>query len=152
MRLLLSLLLCLIFNLGVNQAQALATECSECSHNEQTITQNSNQISIYSEKNKFGLQNSDGTKITQPIYRKLIRLGNYSWIVQYKNKFGIIDSQGNYLIQPKYRNVDRINLKYAKLGNDNDYGLYDEYGNTIIKPEYSSINALYGKMFLTCKN
>ena len=109
-------------------------------------------VRTYREKNKFGLCKSDGTKITKPIYKKIIRLGDKSWIVQYRTKFGLIDYYGNYIIFPKYRNVQRIANRYVKFGNDNDYGLYDEYGFTIIQPEYSSIDMLYGKMFLTRKN
>lgn len=149
MRVLFKLLLLLIC-MGFISLQTYANDCSEC--HTQIEIQNTTNVSVYMENNKFGLQNTENTKITDPIYKKLIRLGNYSWIVQYKNKFGIIDNQGNYIIKPKYRNADRIMLKYVKLGNDNNYGLYDEYGNIIIKPEYSSINALYGNMFLTCKN
>lgn len=109
-------------------------------------------VRVYQEKGKFGLQKSDGTIITKAIYKKLIRLGNKSWIVQYRWKFGLIDYEGNYIIFPKYRNVQRIANKYVKFGNDNDYGLYDENGFTIIQPEFSSIDLLYGKMFLTRKN
>ena len=118
-----------------------------------TLDENGNLlVSVYQEKNKFGIQKSDGTKITKAIYRKMIRLGDKSWIVQYKTKFGLLDYEGNYIILPKYRNVQRIANKYVKFGNDNDYGLYDENGFTIIQPEYSSIDLLYGKMFLTRKN
>lgn len=118
-----------------------------------TLDENGNLlVSVYQEKNKFGIKKSDGTKITKPIYRKMIRLGDKSWIVQYKTKFGLLDYEGNYIILPKYRNVQRIANKYVKFGNDNDYGLYDENGFTIIQPEYSSIDLLYGKMFLTRKN
>ncbi len=109
-------------------------------------------ITAYQEKNKFGLKKSNGEKITKPIYKKLIRLGDNSWIVQYKTKYGLIDYNGDYIILPKYRNVQRIANRFVKFGNDNDYGLYDEYGFTIIQPEYSSIDLLYGKMFLTRKN
>ena len=109
-------------------------------------------VRVYQEKNKFGIKKSDGTIITKAIYKKMIRLGDKSWIVQYKTKFGLIDYEGNYIIFPKYRNVQRIANRYVKFGNDNDYGLYDEYGFTIIQPEYSSIDLLYGKMFLTRKH
>ncbi len=116
----------------------------------QTVNEYKN-VQTYSLKGKFGLTNGDN-EITKPVYKKLIRLGDSSWIVQYKSKYGLMDSEGNYLILPKYRNVERIAEKYVKLGNDNDYGLYDEHGQTIIQPEYSSIDLMYGKMFLTCKN
>ncbi|MCM1264607.1 MAG: WG repeat-containing protein [Candidatus Gastranaerophilales bacterium] len=108
-------------------------------------------VQTYSQKGKFGLTDGENN-ITKPIYKKLIRLGESSWIVQYKSKYGLMDSNGNYLILPKYRNVERFTEKYVKLGNDNDYGLYDEHGQTIIQPEFSSIDIMYGKMFLTCKN
>ncbi|GEM_PF-520778 len=109
-------------------------------------------VRVYKEDKKWGLEKTDGTKLTQPIYKKLIRLGDKSWIVQYKTKYGLIDYNGDYIILPKYRNVERIANKYVKFGNDNDYGLYNEYGGTIIQPEYSSIDLLYGKMFLIRKN
>ncbi len=109
-------------------------------------------VQTYQERKKFGIRKTDGTIITKPIFKKMIRLGDKSWIVQYKTKFGLIDYEGNYIILPKYRNVQRVARKYVKFGNDNDYGLYDENGFTIIQPEYSSIDLLYGKMFLTRKN
>lgn len=118
-----------------------------------TLDENGNLlVRVYQSKGKFGLEKSDGTPITKAIYKKLVRLGDKSWIVQYKNKFGLIDYNGDYIIFPRYRNVQRIAARYAKFGNDNDYGLYDENGFTIIQPEYSSIDYMYGKMFLTSKN
>ena len=110
------------------------------------------EVQVYSEDGKFGLKDSDGNIIVEPDYKKMIRLGNTSWIIQKGNKFGLMDCSGNYLIKPKYRHVARIFGKYVKLGNDHDFGLYDENGKTIVPPEYSSIDPLFGQMFLTCKN
>lgn len=107
---------------------------------------------VYSEDNLFGLKDKAGNVIVPANYKKLIRLGNSSWIIQEKSRFGIMDSDGNYLVKPKYRHVERVFGKYAKLGNENDYGLYDETGKAIISPEYSSIEPLFGQMFLTCRN
>ena len=109
-------------------------------------------VQVYSEDGKFGLKDLDGNIVVEPDYKKMIRLGNTSWIIQKRSKFGLMDSSGNYLIKPKYRHVARIFGKYVKLGNDNDYGLYNEEGQVIIPPEYSSIEPLFGEMFLTCKN
>ena len=99
----------------------------------------------------FGLEYENGEKITKPVYKKLIRLGDNAWIVQKGSKYGIINNDGKYLIKTKYRHADRFFGKYAKLGNDKDFGVYDEYGRAIVKPEYSKVELLYGKMFLTCK-
>ncbi len=107
---------------------------------------------IENDKSLFGLENSEGIVTVEPEYKKLIRLGNSSWIIQKKNKYGLMDSDGNFLIKPKYRHVDRILGKYVKFGNDFNYGVYDEKGDAILPPEYSSINLLFGGMFLTCKN
>lgn len=109
-------------------------------------------VVVYQSKNKFGLKKTDGTIITKAIYKKIVRLGDKSWIVQKNTKFGLIDYYGNYIILPKYRNVQRIANRYVKFGNDNDYGLYDEQGFTIIQPEYSSIDLFNGNLFLTKKN
>ena len=110
-------------------------------------------LTVYSnEKNLFGLKDKSGNIIVEPQYKKLIRLGDSSWIVLKKTKYGLIDNSGNYLIEPKYRHVDRILGKYLKIGNSNNFAIYNEKGEIIIPPEYSSIDILFGGMFLTKKN
>lgn len=111
-----------------------------------------NEVVVFSDDDKFGLKDKNGNIVVEADYKKLIRLGNSSWIIQKGSKFGIMDSNGNYLVEPKFRHVDRFFGKYAKLGNDRDFGLYNEFGEIIILPEYSKIDPLFGQMFLTCKN
>ncbi len=108
-------------------------------------------LKVFSQDGNFGLKDKQGNIIVKPEYKKLIRVGTTSWIVQKKNRFGVIDCEGNFLIEPKYRHVERVFGKYVKLGNENDYGLFDETGKVIIPNEYSSIDPLFGRMFLTCK-
>ena len=97
-------------------------------------------LTVFSgEKNLFGLKDKEGNIIVEPQYKKLIRLGDSSWIVLKKNKYGLIDNNGNYLIQPKYRHVDRILGRYLKIGNDNNFAIYNDKGEVIIPPEYSEI-------------
>ena len=109
-------------------------------------------VKVYSEQNKFGLEDMEGNKITPAQYSKLIRLGNEGWIVQKKNKYGLINSKGEVLVNPKYRHVDRLTTKFVKLGNENDFAVYNEFGETVVQPEYSSISMLFGGMFLTKKD
>lgn len=110
-------------------------------------------LTVFSnEKNLFGLKDKSGNIIVEPQYKKLIRLGDSSWIILKKTKYGLIDNSGNYLIEPKYRHVDRILGKYLKIGNSNNFAIYNEKGEIIIPPEYSSIDILFGGMFLTKKN
>jgi len=105
-----------------------------------------------SEENLFGLKDADGTILIKPEYKKLIRLGNSSWIVQKKNKFGLVDYNGNIIIPIKYSHVERIFGKFLKLGKGGKYALYDEKGTELLPMEYTSIDLLFGGMFLTCKN
>lgn len=100
----------------------------------------------------FGLKDKSGNIVVDAQYKKLIRLGTSSWIINKKNKYGIMDSSGNILVEPKFRHVDRMMLKYVKLGNENDYGVYDEKGEIILPNEYMAINMLFGGMFLIKKN
>lgn len=109
-------------------------------------------VVVFSEKGKFGIKDKSGNIVVKPTYKKIIKLGNSSWIFQKKDRFGLMDSNGEILIQPKYRHVDRYFGTYVKLGNDKDYGLYDETGKTIIPPKYTKIDPLFGKMFLTYQN
>jgi hypothetical protein len=128
----------IILNINVSQASELY---------------NTDNLTVFSEKSKFGLKNKSGEIIVEAKYKKLIRLGNSSWIVLAKNnKFGLIDCNGEILIEPKFKNVERVFTKFVKLGNSKDFGLYDEYGKVIIPPEFSSIEPLFGKKFLTIKN
>lgn len=109
-------------------------------------------LTVFNEENNFGLKDNDGNIIVQPQYKKLIRLGNSSWIAQKKGKYGLIDNNGDVLINIKYRHADRMLGKYVKLGNERDFAIYNDKGKAVIPPEYSSINMLFGEMFLTCKN
>ena len=109
-------------------------------------------LTVFTENNKYGLKNDKNEIVVKPEYKKLIRLGQHSWIVQKKNKFGLIDCEGNYLVLPRYQHVERLFNKWVKLGNEKDFGLYDETGKTIIPPVYNSIEPLFGFRFLTYKN
>ena len=109
-------------------------------------------LTTFSQNERWGFKDKNGNIIVEPIYKKLIRLGDSSWIVQNKrNKFGLIDNCGNVIVPIKYNHADRLVTKFAKFGNTYDYGVYDEYGNTIVEPKFSKIDILYGKMFLTYK-
>ncbi len=137
----------------------ILSSCAIASENDQqtqktiSTTISMSDLTVFSnEDNLFGLQDKSGNIIVEPQYKKLIRLGNSSWIVQKKNKYGLIDNYGNYLVEPKYRHVDRILGKYLKIGNDNDYALYNEKGEIILPHEYSSIDILFGGLFLTKQN
>ena len=108
----------------------------------------------YSEGELWGLRdnNTQGI-IVEPIYKRIIRVGNNSWIVQNKrNKYGLIDDCGEVLIPLKYNHADRIVSKFVKFGNFNDFGVYDEFGKTIVEPKYQKVEILYGQMFLTYKD
>ena len=140
--------LCLIFSLSTSfvWAEDQQSVKAQISMNDLTV------YSTGDKKNLFGLKDKTGNIIVEAQYKKLIRLGNTSWIINKKNKYGIIDCNGNYLVEPKYRHVDRMLGKYAKLGNENDYGVYNENGEAIIPNEYMAINLLFGEMFLIKKN
>ena len=109
---------------------------------------------VFSNDNKtFGLKDVNGTVLAEPVYRKIIMLGDNAYIIQNKKyRYGIADKSGNILVEPKYRNADRVLGKYVKLGNVGNYGLYDENGKTVIPPEYDSLDVLFGGMMLTYKD
>lgn len=139
----------LIFSLILN---LINTEIVFANPQEGKIS-NTTQIKIYSLDNKvFGLKKQDGSIIIKPEYKKIIRLGESSFIVQKKNKFGLIDNQGKILIPIEYSHVERILGRYLKIGKSGKYALYDEYGKMILDREYKSIGLFFGEMLLTCKN
>lgn len=107
---------------------------------------------VVKENNLFGLCDSQGKVLVAPQYKKMIKLGESSFIVQKKSKFGLVDINGNILIPIKYTHVERILGKYLKIGRSGKYALYDEFGNELLPREYSSIDLLFGEMFLICKN
>ena len=116
-------------------------------------------VSVYSEKNRFGLKDASGTIITEPLYKKLVRLGDSSWIMQRRMKFGIIDDNGDILVNPIYNQAERVVGKYVKFRKGSRYCLLNEKGDDIIgaangeKPElFSSIDLLPGGLIVTSKN
>ncbi|MBR1776730.1 WG repeat-containing protein [bacterium] len=112
-----------------------------------------NAAEVYEEDGKFGLRESkNGQIITEAKYKKLVRLGNSSWILQSGVKFGILADNGDIIVEPKYNQAERVLGKFAKFAKGEKYGIYDEMGFTILPVEYSSIDLLYGGMFVTCKN
>ena len=107
---------------------------------------------VYSDNGNFGLKDNSGEIIVKADYKKLIRLGESSWIMQDGTKFGIISDCGRMYVEPKYNQAERILGKYAKLRKGDRYGVFDEKGFEILPVEFSSIDLLYGGMFVTCRN
>ena len=109
-------------------------------------------VKLFKEDKYFGLKDENENIIVEPVYKKMIVLGDSSFIVQKGSKFGLMDYNGNILIPIKYTHVERVLGKYLKIGRGNKYALYDEYGKEILPREYSSIDLLFGGMFLTRKD
>lgn len=111
-------------------------------------------LTVYSENNKFfGIKNQNGEIVVNPIYKKIIRLGQNAWLIQKKNnKFGLMDCEGKILVEPKYSHAERILDTWVKLGNESDYGIYDQYGTAIVPPKFHNVEPLFGRKFLTVKN
>ena len=117
-----------------------------------TAAQQERTVSVFADKDHFGLKDNNGNIIVPAVYQKIIMTGNSGWIIQKNNKYGLMNSEGKYLIEPKFRFADRILGRYIKLGSEHNFGIYNEFGESVIPPEYDSIDLLYGKMFLTYKN
>lgn len=129
------LLLLLLLLIGINYS--FATE---------ELTQ------TYGENNKFGLIKNN-QKITEPIYKKLIRLGDSSWLFLKGSKYGIISNDGDILVESNFSSAYRFSgARFARLGHKGKYALFDEFGRAITQQEFSSIEILYGKMFLVEKD
>lgn len=107
---------------------------------------------VFNEDGKFGLKDEQGQVIADAKYKKMIRLGETGWIIQYRNKFGIMNDNGEIVVEPKYSRADRVLGKFVKLTKGDKNGMFDEKGFDVLPVEYSSIDLLYGGMFLTCKN
>lgn len=106
----------------------------------------------YSENKKFGLIKNQ-EKITPAMYKKLIRLGDSSWLFMEGNDYGILSNEGKILTEEPYKNAYRFSGgKFARLGSNGRYALFNEFGQMIAPLEYQSIDILYGKMFLIKKN
>lgn len=118
---------------------------------DETVSRNVS-VKIYSEDNYFGLKNSSDEVIVNPIYKKMIRLGDTGFIVQKRNRYGIIDNDGKILVPIKYSQAERLLGRFAKLGYGGKYALYDSAGKEILAREYSSIDLMFGGLVLTCKN
>ena len=104
-------------------------------------------VEVYQEKNKFGLKENDKI-ILDAKYKKLVRLGDNSFIALKGTRYGLVDKTGKVLLDFKFSHATRMLGKFVKLKNGKGYGLYDEFGNTIISQDKDSIELLFGGMFL----
>ena len=59
-------------------------------------------VTVFKQDNLFGLKDAEGNIIVEPQYKKMIKLGNSSFIVQKRSKFGLTDYSGNILVPVKY--------------------------------------------------
>ncbi len=116
------------------------------------------EVSVYSEKGKFGLKDNQ-TNITEAKYKKLVRLGTSSWIMQKGIKFGIIGDDGEIIIEPKYNQAERLVNKYVKFRKGGSYCLLNEKGQDVLGENdsetisyFSTIDLLYGGLIVTSKN
>ena len=105
------------------------------------------QVTVYSDDGKFGLK-SDTNVITEAQYKKLIPLGETSYIALKGYKYGIVNNKGEVILDFKYSHANRILGKFVKFQNHKGVGLYDEYAKEIITQEQDSIELLHGGMFL----
>ena len=110
------------------------------------------EVSVFTEKGYFGLKSDDGSVVAEAKYKKLVRLGEKSWIMQSGTKYGIINDCGFVIVPAKYNQAERVLGKYVKFRKGDKYGIFDENGFEILPVEYSSIDLLYGGKFVTCKN
>ena len=118
------------------------------------------EVSLFSENKKFGLKNELGDTIVPAKYKKLVRLGEKSWIMQSGTKFGIINDNGDVVAEPIYNQAERLLNKYVKFRKGSNYCLLDENGNDVIGNSdnsisvemFSSIDLLYGGFIVTSKN
>ena len=109
-------------------------------------------VTVFQEKNKFGLKDNNNNIVAKAEYKKLVRLGETAWIMQSGTKFGIIRDDGKIIVEPKFNQAERVLGKFAKFAKGDKYGIFDEMGFVILPVEFSSIDLLYGGMFVTCKN
>ena len=107
---------------------------------------------VFSENGKFGLINDKKEIVAEAKYKKLVRLGEKSFIMQDGSRFGVINEDGEVLVEPKYNQAERVLGKFVKMAKGDKYGIFDEMGFDILPVEYSSIDLLYGGMFVTSKN
>ena len=126
--------------------------CNMLAYSQNEASSDVQAVKVFKEENLFGIQDSSGNVIVKPIYKKMIVLGDSSFIVQKGSKFGLVDYSGNVLVPIKYTHVERVLGKYMKVGRGGKYALYDEMGKAILPREFTSIDLLFGGMFLTCKN
>ncbi len=109
-------------------------------------------VSVFSENGKFGLQDAEGNILATPVYKKLIVLGDTSFIALKGSKYGLVSNTGDIILDFKYSHATRVLGKFVKFGNYKGFGLYNEQGHVIIPQEQESIDILFGGMFLVSKN
>ena len=107
---------------------------------------------VFKQGKKLGLKNEQGEVTVKPVYSRLIKLGDNSWIVMKRGRYGLIKSNGEIILPLKYITAERVSGKYIKVFDNYRTGLYDENGEAVIPPIYTKIDVLKNDLFRIYKN
>jgi len=102
-----------------------------------------NSVAVYESKNnKFGLINSNGKYITEPIYDLIIGdINSIYWSVYLNNLEGVIDCDGNVIIPVVNKSIElfsHLDDKLFPVMKDDRYGYLDAKNRLIIPYQYES--------------
>ena len=102
-----------------------------------------NSVAVYESKNnKFGLINSNGKYITEPIYDLIIGdINSIYWSVYINNLEGVIDCDGTVIIPIVNKNIELfsdLDDKLFPVMKDDRYGYLDAKNRLIVSYQYES--------------
>ena len=116
---------------------------------ENTISPYEKSVLKYKEKNKYGLINFNGDKITKPIYDEISGLDYQEGLLKVKkdNKYGIININGVSIIKEKYDDIvsDKCFSKEKTgfiVNKNNKYGFISYNGKEILETKYNQISRI----------
>lgn len=97
---------------------------------------------IIKENGKYGLSDSNGKIIIEPIYDDIKDFSEGFAVFEQNGKYGLMDVMGNIILQPIYISLGFVNdgcIRACKedKGWDSLYGFIDTKGNTVLPFEYT---------------
>lgn len=104
--------------------------------------------SCFTENGLYGIRNSQGKVIADPLYKSVSKLGTESFLVSSGTsgglRFGIIDNSGNTVVPFIYTEIRNCSNEVLIAETENNkYVLFDFDGNTVLRGEWDSITKNY---------
>ena len=94
---------------------------------------------------KWGLINSDGHIVRQPVYDAIGEFKQYGYAIMQRNgRIGMLDKMGREVVPPRYQDVKVLDTALVAVMKNGQWKVLNMNGRTVLPPGYQQVEVLKG--------